>query len=375
MRIAQVSPLMERVPPLTYGGIELVVSLLTDELVRRGHDVTLFASGDSQTLACLKSVYPHALRQAPNIREYSAYELLELSQVYEQAEEFDIIHSHMGYSALPFTNLVETPTVHTLHMLSPDSLDLFAHYYQQPYISISQAQQLAPEGTPLNLNYVRTVYNGINPDDYPFQAQPQDPAYLAFVGRLSPEKGPQHAIAIAKQTGWRLKMVGKVDAVDREFFEREIAPEIDGKQIAYLGEVDHNLKAEVLGQAAVTLFPITWREPFGLVMIESMCTGTPVIGIGLGSVPEVIAHGKTGFVCQTVAEMASVIPAALELNRQICREHVLKNFSVTRMVDEYEAAYRQVLKGISSTNGSAATGLFRRSQKTPGSPVFQTGEG
>jgi len=371
MRIAQVSPLKERVPPLTYGGIELVVSLLTDELVRRGHEVTLFASGDSQTLARLKSVSPHALRLDPTIQEYDAYELLELSQVYEQAATFDIIHSHLGYYALPFTNLVKTPTIHTLHYLRPHSLDLFAYYRQQPYVSISQAQRLILGRTSLNLNYVRTVYNGINPEAYPFQPQPQTPAYLAFVGRFSPEKGPHHAIQVAKEMGWPLKMVGKVDQVDRDFFEQEIAPQLDGKQIEYLGEADHALKVELLGNAAVTLFPITWQEPFGLVMIESMCTGTPVIGIGLGSVPEVIAHGQTGFVCQSVEEVASLIPAALELNRQACREHVLQKFSVSRMVDGYEAAYEQVL----STGVPIAEAQYPLSSSTIGeSTMTLTGQ-
>lgn len=340
MRIAQVAPLMERVPPRAYGGIELVVSLLTDELVRRGHEVTLFASGDSQTLARLESMTPQALRLDTQIREYGAYELLQLSQVYEQAAGFDIIHSHVGYTALPFSTLIKTPTVHTLHSFTLDSRRLFAHYRQQPYISISNAQR----DPGLNLNFVSTVYNGIEPNAYAFHPQCQNPPYLAFLGRLSPEKGPHHAIAIAKQVGWPLKMAGKVDRVDQEFFEQELAPQIDGKQIQYLGEADHNLKVQLLGNAAVTLFPITWQEPFGLVMIESMCTGTPVIGIGLGAVPEVIAHGQTGFVCQSVEEIASLVPAALALDRQACRDHVLNNFSVTQMVNGYEAAYQQILQ-------------------------------
>lgn len=373
MRIAQVSPLQERVPPLAYGGIELVVSLLTDELVRRGHEVTLFASGDSQTLAQLKSVCPYALRLDSRIQQYDAYELLAMSQIYEQAAAFDIIHSHVGYYALPFAKFVKTPTVHTLHYLRPHSLELFAYHRQQPYVSISEAQRFALEDASLNLNYVRTVYNGINSEDYPFQPQPQAPAYLAFVGRLSPEKGPHHAIRIAKETGWPLKMIGKVDQVDRDFFEQEIAPQVDGKQIEYLGEADHALKLELLGNAAATLFPISWYEPFGLVMIESMCTGTPVIGLGLGSVPEVIAHGQTGFVCQSVEEMSACIPAALELDRQACRSHVLQNFSVSRMVDGYEAAYQQVL---TTGKASAAEGQYPLSTSTIGEPtrVMLTGQ-
>lgn len=346
MKIAQVAPLWERVPPPTYGGIELVVSCLTDELVRRGHDVTLFASGDSQTLAHLEAVYPCAMRLDPHIKEYAVYEMLELSQVYEQAAEFDIIHSHIGIAALTIAPLVKTPTVHTLHHgFTPDNRKLYNLHRSQPYISISHAQR------ELDLNYLRTVYNGIDPQDYPFKAQPQDPPYLAFLGSLSPEKGPQYAIAIAKQTGWRLKMAGKIDVVDSLFFEQELAPQIDGKQIEYLGEVNDAQKAELLGNAALTLFPITWREPFGLVMIESMATGTPVIGINLGSVPEVIAHGKTGFVCQSYEEMAAMIPAALELDRQRCRDYVENNFSVTQMVNGYEAAYRRLLETRISLNG------------------------
>lgn len=348
MRIAQISPLWERVPPPAYGGAERIVSCLSDELVRRGHEVILFASGDSQTLAKLESVYPYPLRLDPNVKEYAVYEMLELSLVYERATEFDIIHSHLGIAALPFARFVKTPTIHTLHgTFTPDNRKMFTHHAQQLYISISEAQR-EPQ-TPLN--YIRTIYNGINPQDYPFQAQPQNPPYLAFLGRLSPEKGPQHAIAIAKKVGWTLKMAGKIDPVDRQFFEREIAPQIDGHQIEYLGEINHSEKVELLGHAAITLFPITWREPFGLVLIESMATGTPVIGMNFGSVPEVIAHGRTGFVCQSYEEMAAMIPAALELERQTCREHITNHFSVSRMVDAYEATYREVIQDRITRNG------------------------
>lgn len=351
MKIAQVAPLWERVPPPTYGGIELVVSRLTDELVRRGHEITLFASGDSQTLARLEAVYPHAIRLEGQIQEYAIYEMLELSQVYKQAAEFDLIHSHIGMAALAMAPLVETPTIHTLHgSFTADNRKLYQLHDKQPYISISNAQRQ------LELNYLRTVYNGIELENYPFQAQPQDdPPYLAFLGRMSPEKGPQYAIAIAKQTGWCLKMAGKIDAENRKFFEQEIAPQIDGKQIEYLGEVNHAQKVELLSHASVTLFPITWQEPFGLVMVESMATGTPVIGMNLGSVPEVIAHGTSGFVCHSYEEMAAMIPAAVKLDRQICHQHVKNNFTVTQMVDGYEAAYRQLLQSRINTNGRIRT--------------------
>lgn len=346
MKIAQVAPLWERVPPPTYGGIELVVSRLTDELVRRGHDVTLFASGDSQTLAKLEAVYPRALRLDPTVKEYAVYEMLELSQVYQLASEFDIIHSHVGMSALPLANLVPTPTVHTLHgRFTTDNQHVYSHHPKQSYVSISNAQRQ------INLNYVSTVYNGINLEDYPFIAQPKEEPYLAFLGRFSPEKGPQHAIAIAKQAGWRLKMAGKVDVVDSKFFEQEIAPHIDGQQIQYLGEINHAEKAELLGNAAITLFPITWQEPFGLVMIESMATGTPVIAMNLGSVPEVVAHGVSGMVCQSYEEMAAMIPAAFNLSRQVCREYVENKFSVVQMVNGYEAVYGKIIQNRIAMNG------------------------
>jgi glycosyltransferase involved in cell wall biosynthesis len=338
MKIAQVAPLWERVPPANYGGIELVVSHLTNELVRRGHEVTLFASGDSQTLANLAAVHPRGLRLDNTVQEYAVYEMLELSQVYQQAENFDLIHSHVGISALALASLVCTPTLHTLHgSFTKDNRKVFSYHQKQPYVSISNAQRQ------IHLNYIKTVYNGIELADYPFIAQPQTPSYLAFLGRLSPEKGPQYAIAIAQKTGWQLKMAGKVDVVDTKFFEKEVFPHIDGQQIQYLGEINHTQKAQLLGNAAITLFPITWQEPFGLVMIESMATGTPVIAMNLGSVPEVIEQGKTGFICETYDEMAQMIPATLELNRHECRKYVENKFSVNEMVNKYQAVYEQVI--------------------------------
>lgn len=345
MTIAQVAPLWERVPPPSYGGIELVVNHLTDELVRRGHEVTLFASGDSQTLAHLKAVYLRALPLDKNVQEYAVYQMLELSQVYQQAVEFDIIHSHLGMMALALASLVSTPTLHTLHdSFTEDNRKIFSYHQNQSYVSISNAQRQ------INLNYVGTVDHGIEPLDYPFVAQPKQPPYLVFLGRFSPAKGPQHAIAIAKQSDWRLKMAGKVNVVDSKFFEQEIAPHIDGQQIEYLGEINHAAKAELLGNAAITLFPITWQEPFALAMIESMATGTPVMAMNLGSVQEVITQGKTGFICQNNEEMAAIIPAALNLNRQTCREHVEHKFSVTQMVNGYEAIYKQIIENCIKLN-------------------------
>lgn len=340
MRIAQIAPLWERVPPKTYGGVELVVSQLTDELVRRGHEVTLFASGDSITLAKLKSVHPHSLRQDPAVKEYGIYESLQLSQVCERTGEFHIIHSHVGCTALPYTKFVRTPVVHTLHSpFTPDNEKLFASAKHQSYVSISHNQQERR----LGLNYVASVYNGIDIDSFQFYPQADEQPYLAFLGRLAPEKGSHHAIEIAKRTGWRLKMAGKVDVVDKDYFATAIKPHIDGKQIEYLGEVNLEQKNALLGSATATLFPITWREPFGLVMVESMVSGTPVIAMSLGAAPEVIAHGKTGFLCQTVDECVHAVSRIPELDRRACRQHVAQNFSVKSMVDGYEAVYRQIL--------------------------------
>lgn len=348
MRIAQVAPLWERVPPPAYGGSELVVSLLTDELVRRGHDVTLFASGDSITLARLESVHPRALRVDSGVKEYGIYELLQLTQVYERAQEFDVIHSHLGCASLPFSNLVKTPTVHTLHgIFTPDNEKMFVHAKAQPFVSISNSQR-EPR---LGLNCVATVYNGIDVSSHTFYPQPQDPPYLAFLGRLSPEKGPHLAIEIAKRTGFKLKLAGKIDPVDKEFFEREIKPQIDGDHIEYLGEANHSQKNVLMGNAIATLFPITWREPFGLVMAESMAAGTPVIALELGSTSEVIADGVSGFLCQTVDECVEAIAKLPTLSRQSCRDHVQARFSVTQMVDGYEHVYRQVTAEHSAKNG------------------------
>lgn len=341
MRIAQISPLWERVPPFRYGGIELIVKLLTDELVRRGHEVTLFASGDSITKAKLHSVHDQALRLDSSIQEPDIYHQMILADVYQlKPSNFDIIHSHIGYGALPYSRFVKTPTVHTLHgAFTSDSIKIHRRFSEQPLISISKAQQEPC----LDLNYIHTVYNGIDTTVYPLYGKPTQPGYLAFVGRISPQKGAKEAIQIARATGLPLKMAGKVDVVDVDYYREKVEPLIDGEQIQYLGEIDHEDKVRLLGEAMVTLFPITWREPFGLVMIESMSAGTPVIAMNLGSVPEVIADGKTGFVCESLEQMIEMVPKAIKIDRQTCREYVVSNFSVESMTDEYEKAYSMVL--------------------------------
>lgn len=349
MRIAQVAPLWERVPPPAYGGTELVVSHLANELVRRGHEVTLFATADSQTLAKLEPGAPQPLRLA-NVtpHEYQVYDLMQLTKVMQRADEFDVIHFHVDASALPYGNILKTPVVHTVHgILAPIVEDLFAQNRQQNFVSISDSQRR----NDLGLNYVATVYNGIETSTYEFYPEPSQPPYLTFFGRISPEKGPHLAIELAKRTGWRLVMAGKVDRADQAFYEREIKPLIDGKQIVYVGEANHAQKSEIMGGAVATLCMLTWEEPFGLVMPESMVCGTPVIAMARGSAPELIAHGKTGFLCRTMDECVEAINQIETIDRKACREHVEKNFSHIRMVEGYEAVYYQLVEKRFSQNG------------------------
>lgn len=349
MRIAQVAPLWERVPPPAYGGTELVASLLADELVRRGHEVTLFASGDSQTLAQLNPGCKTALRpQGVLPPEYGIYEQMQLSKVFQQRGEFDIIHSHMDYVALPYSNFSSTPVIHTLHgIFTPLTEQIFTQHRRHNYVSISNSQQ-RPE---LGLNYLATVYNAIATDQFQFYPQPHQPPYLAFLGRMSVEKGPHLAIEIAQRTGWHLKMAGKIDFENQEFFERAVAPHIDGKQIEFLGEANHAIKNELMGGATATLFPITWREPFGLVMPESMACGTPVIAMDMGSVSEIVVEGKTGFLGNSVDDCIAAVAKVSEIDRQMCRTHVEDHFSVQRMANGYEGVYQKLLSDRFAQNG------------------------
>jgi glycosyltransferase involved in cell wall biosynthesis len=277
------------------------------------------------------------------------YQQMQLSKVFHRAakHEFDIIHSHVGHAALPFSRLSHTPVIHTLHYtFTPLIGRMFTQHRQQNFVSISDSQR-RPD---LGLNYVATVYNAIALDSFTFYPEPDQLPYLAFLGRMSEQKGPHLAIAIAKRSGLPLKMAGKVDFDNREFFDHEVAPHIDGDQIKFLGEADHPSKNELMGRAMATLFPITWREPFGLVMPESMACGTPVIAMNRGAAPEVIADGKTGFLCHSIEDCLAAIAKIPRLSRQTCRAHVRANFSVPRMVDGYEAVYRQVLRDRVSQN-------------------------
>ncbi len=341
MRIAQVAPLFEAVPPQLYGGTERVVSILTEELVRRGHDVTLFASGDSRTTATLVPVVERAMRWGVETRDRLAAEFTrELGLVFARAADFDVIHSHVDYLAFPFDALTPTPTVHTIHgrLDLPHLVPLYRQFRTVPLVSISDAQR-APL-SPLGMRWAGTVYHGLPIDRYAFAAH--DQGYLAFLGRLSPEKQPDLAIEIARRAGLPLKIAAKVDAADREYFERTVAPLLDEPLVEFLGEIGDDDKPAFLGGARALLFPIDWPEPFGLVMIEAMACGTPVVARPCGSVPEVVVDGRTGFLASTLVELADAVKRIDEIDRAECRRHVEAHFSVGRMAEDYEAVYRRL---------------------------------
>lgn len=349
MRIAQVAPLWELVPPQTYGGTELVAHLLTEALVNRGHEVTLFAAAGSETAARLVTGAPMALRDMEeNFKQdkthstVMAYELKMLQDVFSGVgENFDIIHNHMGFQALAFSDFVEVPMVTTLHnALDPEPVRaMFYRNVHLPYISISDYQQkLWPE-----LNYAATIYHGIDTNRFKPCYRHEEKGYFAFLGRLSPEKGPHHAIRIAKALNMKLVMAGKIDHVDRIFYEQEIAHLVDGDQITYIGEVNHEEKVELLRNAAATLCPIEWPEPFGLVMVESMACGTPVFALKNGSIPEVIDPGKTGNFADSVDALIELVKQYKSYDRQQVRQVAENRFSVARMVDEHIDLYEDLV--------------------------------
>jgi len=332
-----ISPLEMRVPPVGYGGIELVVSLLTEELVRRGHDVTLFASGDSVTSARLEAVCPHFLRGSN--RDSNILNMINVVSCLEQADRFDIIHNHTALEGLAMAGLVETPMLTTLHgNLDGDWLELFTHY-KGWYNTISySAKSLLPNKE----RFVGVIYNAINVDSYPFNGSARE-TYLLFLARISYEKGPHLAISVARRLGRRLIIAGNVHPVDEEYFRTRVMPEVDGDLIQYVGEVDYNRKRELLARAYCLVAPITWPEPFGLFFIEAMACGTPVVVFNRGSAPEVVKHGETGFVVDTLAEMADAIDEVYRIDRKRCREYVKQKFDAPRMVDDYLRAYERVL--------------------------------
>ena len=342
MRIAQVSPLYESVPPITYGGTERVVSYLTEELVRQGHDVTVFASGDSRTSARLVPVCPRSLRLAEGCVDQLAHHILMLELVAREVHRFDIVHFHIDYLHFPLSRQIGLPRITTLHgrLDLPDLPALYRCFSDEPVVSISDAQR-----SPLPFaSWVRTIYHGLPEDLYDFHPGPGD--YLAFCGRISPEKRTDRAIEIAERAGFPLRIAGKVDRVDREYFCEVVAPLLKRPGVEYTGEIGDSEKDDFLGGARALLFPIDWPEPFGLTMIEAMACGTPVVAFPHGSVREVLKDGVTGFLAESVEEAVEAVGRLGELSRERCRSEFEKRFSVRRMAEEYVGVYRQLAEGV-----------------------------
>lgn len=344
MKIAIVSAFEESVPPPKYGGTELVVYNLTEELVKLGHDVTLLATGDSETTARLIPIFQHPIRTieaARDLKVRDAFKYIGTGKALEYLRDnnFDIIHQHQTWRFLPFTRFLDSPVLSTLH----GPLDvlhqkvIYETYKDLPYVSISLNQRLPMA----RLNFVANVYNGIDISQFTFSAVPQD--YYVFLGRMSKEKGPVQAIQIAKAAGVRLIMAAKVDVVDKDYFEQEVKPLIDREQIQFIGEVDHPQKVKLLSNAKALLAPIQWEEPFGLYFIEAMVCGTPVVTLHRGSAPEIILDGKTGFVCQTLEEAAAKLKDVSIINREDCHNHVKHNFSAKIMTERYIAVYQAIV--------------------------------
>jgi glycosyltransferase involved in cell wall biosynthesis len=343
LRIAQVAPLSESVPPKLYGGTERVVAYLTDELVRQGHEVTLFASGDSRTAARLIGACPNALRLS-GCREYLAPHLVMLEEVVRHAHEFDVVHFHIGLAHYPLTRRVPMVHVTTLHgrLDLPELVPLYDEYRDLPVISISNAQR-----SPIpRARWLATIHHGLPADELKFSSGPGE--YFAFLGRISPEKRVDRAIKIATACGTRLRIAAKVDPADQVYFDCEIKPLLDNPLVEFIGEIGEHEKSDFLGGAKALLFPIDWPEPFGLVMIESLACGTPVVAFDHGSVPEILEHGRTGF---TVSSMDDAIAAARRvdgLSRHVCRREFERRFTVAHMASAYSRLYESLISSAST---------------------------
>lgn len=356
MKIAQVSPLFESVPPKLYGGTERVVSFLTDTLVEMGHDVTLFASGDSITKARLQSITPRALRLAGTRDPFSLH-TLQLQEVVEMAGDFDIIHFHTDYFHFPVSRLSTYNHITTLHgrLDLPELAPLYEKFDDIPLVSISKAQRIPVAFA----NWVGNVYHGI-PQALFKQGDGTD-GYAVFIGRFSPEKGVDQAIEIAGRSGLKIKIAAKVDPADHEYFEVNIKPLLSLPHVEYLGEVNEEQKQELLANARVFLLPINWPEPFGMVMIESLACGTPVVAYGRGSVSEILENGKTGFVVSDIEGAVDAVGRIHQIDRNHCRQIFEQRFEAQRMAHEYVAIYEKMIrldKHIRLQSASKGKGLF-----------------
>jgi len=340
MRIAQVAPLYESVPPRFYGGTERVVSWLTEELVRQGHDVALFASGDSLTNASLVPVCSRALRLDSQCIDPLAHHIQLVERVLQEKDEFDIIHFHIDYLHFPVSRRENLQQVTTLHgrLDIPDLVPLYREFSEMPVVSISNSQR-----KPLSwINWHGTVHHGMPENS--FQPRLEDGEYLAFLGRISPEKGVDRAIEIALRAEMPLKIAAKVDRADHEYFERHVKPLLDSELVEFIGEISDLEKNEFLGRAAALLFPINWSEPFGIVLIESLACGLPVVAYPLGSVPEIIEDKVSGFLVNSVDEAVKAVANVSRIDRKECRRAFERRFTSTRMANDYLSIYQRIVK-------------------------------
>ena len=339
MRIAEVAPLYESVPPKYYGGTERVVSYLTEELVRQGHEVTLFASGDSETTARLTAACQRSLRLDKRYQGQMAHHFVMLERVFKHAAEFDVIHFHVDYLHFPLSRREAITQVTTLHgrLDIPDLVPLYQEFREMPVVSISNAQR---EPLPW-ANWQATVYHGLPGDLY--RCHPEAGSYLAFLGRISPEKRADRAIEIAKRVGMPLKIAAKVDQVDKDYFDSAIAPLLHDSLVEFVGEIGDVEKDEFLGNASAVLFPIDWPEPFGLVMIEAMACGTPVVAYRGGAVPELVEPGQTGFIVENLEDAVEAVGRVGDLSRRRCREVFEKRFTATRMAHDYVQQFERLI--------------------------------
>jgi len=337
VKLAMLSPIAWRTPPRHYGPWEAVVSLITEGLVDRGLDVTLFATADSITKAKLHAVCPRGYEEDPEIMP-KVWECLHISECFEHGDEFDLIHNHFDFLPLTYTAMTRTPVVTTIHgFSSPRILPVYKKYNGRVhYVSISDADR-SPE-----LDYIATVHHGIDLSLFTFREQPED--YLLFFGRFHPEKGAREAIEAARRVGRRLIMAGIIQ--DRDYFEREVQPHIDGDRVVYVGSAGPEKRDKLLGGAYALLHLISFDEPFGLSVVEAQACGTPVVAIDRGSMPEVIDHGRTGFLCRDLEEAVEALGRIGEIDRRACRRWVEERFSVDRMVDDYVRVYERIL-GVS----------------------------
>lgn len=351
LKIAQIAPLWFSIPPKKYGGIERIVSYLTEELVKRGHDVTLFASGDSKTEAKLVSIYPESLIKTGYSWQDPFWNLENLSEVFKRADDFDILHCHLDLWALPFQELTKKPVLHTLHNQlykasitregdrKPTRLEIFEKHKKTTlavFISKSERQQSA-----VKFSKSWVIYNGIDVSNFKFNPKPRD--HFIWIARIDPFKGIENAIKAAEIAGAKLLLAGRLDPFREQYFKEKIKPHLSRK-IKYLGELSQDQLSDFYGSAKACLYPIEWEEPFGLIMVESMSCGTPVIVFDRGSAREVVENGKTGFVVKNIGEMVKAMKKIDQIDRAACRKRIENLFSYQRMVDDYEKIYYSLVK-------------------------------